>query len=73
MRILTSNRCYLGDGKSILHLGILPDLCEDSDALLSLYTPIAATLEHAARICLKLELSNLISNPVYKGAPADKI
>lgn len=72
MRVLTNNECYLGDGHSILRLGILPSLCQDLDELLRQEPPSPQTLDHAVRMATKLELTNLISFLVHMGAPADK-
>lgn len=72
MRTLTNNECYLGDGHSILRLGILPSLCQDLDELLQQEPPSPQTLDHAVWMATKLELKNMISFLVHMGAPADK-
>lgn len=72
MRTLTGNRCYLGDGHSILRLIILPNLCQDLDVILRQDSPSEETLDHAVWMASKLELRNLISFLVYMGAPANK-
>ena len=72
MRTLTGNRCYLGDGHSILRLGILPNLCQDLDALLQQDLPSKDTLDHAVWMASKLKLKNMISFLVHMGATADK-
>lgn len=73
LSILSNNKCdYLGDGHSILRIGILPDLCEDLDVLLKQEPPAAETLDHAVWMASKLKLHNLISFLVHLGAPANK-
>lgn len=72
MRTLTGNRCYLGDGHSILRLGILPNLCQDLDVLLQQDVPSKDTLDHAVWMASKLKLKNMISFLIYMGAAADK-
>lgn len=73
LSFLSNNKCdYLGDGHSILRIGILPDLCEDLDVLLKQEPPAAETLDHAVWMASKLKLHNLISFLVHLGAPANK-
>ena len=61
MRVLTNNKCDLGDGHSILRTGILPGLCRDLNALLKQETPSSEILDHAVWMASKLELHNLIT------------
>lgn len=72
MRVLTNNKCDLGDGHSILRTGILPSLCRDLNALLKQETPSSEILDHAVWMASKLELHNLITFLVNLGAPSNK-
>ena len=72
MRVLTNNKCDLGDCHSILGIIILPNLCDDLDQIFKQDTPSAQTLEHAVWMASKLELHNLITFLVNMGAPAGK-
>jgi hypothetical protein len=72
MRVLTNNKCDLGDGHSILRTGILPGLCRDLNALLKQETPSSELLDHAVWMASKLELHNLITFLVNLGAPSNK-
>ena len=72
LRILTNNKCYLGDSNSILRTAILPSLCKDLDEILKQQSPTDSTLDHAIWMASKLELNNLISFLIQMGAPANK-